>query len=70
MHTRRLCTLAFLALLPLAAFAQGRVRSTYDAYGLQGLNALILKGNFVADKNYYEDFVDNFGWWNTEPLWQ
>ena len=27
------------------------------------------KGNFVADKNYYEDFVDNFGWWNTEPLW-
>lgn len=39
-------------------------------YGLQGLNALILKGNFVARKNYYEDFVDNFGWWNTEPLWQ
>ena len=36
-------------------------------YGLQGLNALILKGNFVADKNYYEDFVDNFGWWNTKP---
>ena len=69
MHTRRLSTLAFLALLPLAAFAQGRVRYTYDDYGLQGLNALILKGNFVADKNYYEDFVDNFGWWNTEPLW-
>ena len=36
-------------------------------YGLQGLNALILKGNFVAGKNYYEDFVDNFGWWNTKP---
>ena len=33
MHTRRLCTLAFLALLPLAAFAQGRVRYTYDEAG-------------------------------------
>ena len=34
-------------------------------YGLQGLNALILKGNFVANKNYYEDFVNNYSWWPT-----
>ena len=32
-------------------------------YGLQGLYALILKGNFVANKNYYEDFVDYYSWW-------
>ena len=31
-------------------------------YGLQGLYALILKGNFVANKNYYEDFVDSYSW--------
>ena len=34
-------------------------------YGLQGLYALILKGNFVANKNYYEDFVDSYSWWPT-----
>ena len=34
-------------------------------YGLQGLNALLLKGNFVAKKNYYEDFVDSYSWWPT-----
>lgn len=34
-------------------------------YGLQGLNALLLKGNFVSKRNYYEDFVDNYSWWPT-----
>ena len=34
-------------------------------YGLQGLYALILKGNFIANKNDYEDFVDNYSWWPT-----
>lgn len=34
-------------------------------YGLQGLYALILKGNFIANKNYYEDFVDSYSWWPT-----
>jgi hypothetical protein len=29
------------------------------------LYALILKGNFIANKNYYEDFVDNYSWWPT-----
>ena len=42
---------------------------TYDLflanYGLQGLYALILKGNFIANKNYYEDFVDSYSWWPT-----
>lgn len=33
-------------------------------YGLQGLYALILKGNFIANKNYYEDFVDYYSWWS------
>ena len=32
-------------------------------YGLQGINALLLKGNFVKDRNYYEDFVNNYEWW-------
>ena len=37
-------------------------------YGLQGLNALLLKGNFVDERNYYEDFVNYYPWWNTEPV--
>ena len=32
-------------------------------YGLQGINALLLKGNFVKERNYYEDFVDYYKWW-------
>lgn len=32
-------------------------------YGLHGLNALLLKGNFVKERNYYEDFVDYYRWW-------
>jgi RHS repeat-associated protein len=32
-------------------------------YGLQGLNALLLKGKFVKNRNYYEDFVDYYSWW-------
>ena len=32
-------------------------------YGLQGINAWLLKGNFVKEKNYYEDFVDYYSWW-------
>lgn len=39
-------------------------------YGLQGLNALLLKGNFVDERNYYEDFVNYYPWWNTEPVWK
>ena len=40
------------------------------AYGpdLQGLNALLLKGNFVDERNYYEDFVNHYPWWNTDPV--
>ena len=34
-------------------------------YGLQGLNALLLKGNFVDKRNYYEDFVNHYSWWPT-----
>jgi len=37
-------------------------------YGLQGLNALLLKGNFVDKRNYYEDFVNYYPWWNTDPV--
>ena len=37
-------------------------------YGLQGLNALLLKGNFVDERNYYEDFVNYYPWWNNEPV--
>ena len=35
------------------------------AYGsdLQGLNVLLLKGNFVDERNYYEDFVRYYSWW-------
>lgn len=32
-------------------------------YGLQGINALLLKGNFVKERNYYEDYVDYYNWW-------
>ena len=34
-------------------------------YGLQGINALLLRGNFVEKYNYYEDFIDlpNNKWW-------
>lgn len=32
-------------------------------YGLQGLNSLLLKGNFIEDMNYYEDFVNYYKWW-------
>ena len=32
---------------------------------LKWSHALILKGNFVANKNYYEDFVDSYSWWPT-----
>ena len=39
-------------------------------YGLQGMNALLLKGNFVDERNYYEDFVNHYPWWNVEPAWQ
>ena len=39
-------------------------------YGLQGLNALLLKGNFVDERNYYEDFVNYYPWWNTESVWK
>ena len=39
-------------------------------YGLQGLNALLLKGNFVDERNYYEDFVNYYPWWDTHPVWQ
>ena len=39
-------------------------------YGLQGLNALLLKGNFVNERNYYEEFVNHYPWWNTEPVWE
>lgn len=39
-------------------------------YGLQGLNALLLKGNFVDERNYYEDFVNYYPWWNTDPVWK
>jgi hypothetical protein len=38
-------------------------------YGIQGLNALLLKGDFVAKRNYYEDFVNHYPWWNTEIAW-
>ena len=31
--------------------------------GLQGINAILLKGNFVKERNYYEDFVDYYKWW-------
>ena len=30
---------------------------------LQGINALLLKGNFVKDMNYYEDFFEHYKWW-------
>lgn len=39
-------------------------------YGLQGLNALLLKGNFVDERNYYEDFINYYPWRNTEPVWK
>ena len=39
-------------------------------YGIQGLNALLLKGNFVDERNYYEDFVNYYPWWDTHPVWQ
>jgi RHS repeat-associated protein len=39
-------------------------------YGLQGLNALLLKGNFVDERNYYEDFVNHYPWWDTHPGWK
>ena len=39
-------------------------------YGLQGLNALLLKGNFVDKRNYYEDFVNYYPWWDTHPGWK
>lgn len=29
------------------------------------IKALLLKGNFVTKKNYYEDFVDSYSWWPT-----
>lgn len=32
-------------------------------YGLQGINALLLKGNFVKERYYYEDYVDYYNWW-------
>lgn len=34
-------------------------------YGLQGINALLLKGNFFEKYNYYEDFINQFNnkWW-------
>ena len=38
-------------------------------YGIQDLNALLLKGDFVAKRNYYEDFVNHYPWWNTEIAW-
>ena len=28
-----------------------------------GINAILLKGNFVKERNYYEDFVDFYKWW-------
>lgn len=42
------------------------------AYGpdLQGLNALLLKGKFVKNRNYYEDFVNHYPWWNTHSGWK
>ena len=32
-------------------------------YGLQGLNALLMKGDFIKKGNYYEDFVYHYPWW-------
>ena len=37
--------------------------------GIQGLNALLLKGNFVDERNYYEDFVNYYPWWDTRSVW-
>ncbi|EFA91880.1 hypothetical protein HMPREF0650_1093 [Hoylesella buccalis ATCC 35310] len=37
--------------------------------GIQGMNALLLKGNFVDERNYYEDFVNYYPWWDTRPVW-
>ena len=37
--------------------------------GFQGMNALLLKGNFVDERNYYEDFVNYYPWWDTRPVW-
>lgn len=37
--------------------------------GIQGLNALLLKGNFVDERNYYEDFVNYYPWWDSRPVW-
>ena len=37
-------------------------------YGLNGINALLLKGNFVKERNYYEDFVYHYSWWNSETM--
>ena len=36
-----------------------------SVHGLQGLNALILGGNFVERYNYYEDYIDlhKTKWW-------
>ena len=54
-------------------FFSGNSRTMNDLfllnYGLQGLNALLLKGNFVAERNYYEDFVNHYPWWNTDIVW-
>lgn len=33
--------------------------------GIQGMNALLLKGNFVDERNYYEDFVNSYRGWPT-----
>ena len=37
--------------------------------GIQGMNALLLKGNFVDERNYYEDFVNYYPWWDSRPVW-
>ena len=32
-------------------------------YGLQGLNSIIIKGSFIENGNYYEDFINLTPWW-------
>ena len=53
--------LQFLKYYPMTRYGFKQLYRIPNA--LQGLNALLMKGIFVKDRNYYEDFIENNPWW-------
>ncbi len=48
----------------ISAFAMRLYRQNKrKVFGDYKINAILLKGNFVKERNYYEDFVDFYKWW-------